>query len=110
MVVGDSVPAAKVRVMGNDSIVGTGELVAEPGSTMSVYISTDAARGSDDIPREAAEVLATVEKTVTSHNVRRATVIVCRTRACAEMREVATESFEFKRSGNSWIYNPTGER
>lgn len=110
MVVGDSVPAAKVPVMRNDSIVGMGELVAEPGSTMSAYISTDAARGSDDIPREAAEVLATVEKTVTSHDVRRATVIVCRTRACAEMREVATESFEFKRSGNSWIYNPTGER
>lgn len=110
MVVGDRVPAAKVPVIRNDSIVGKADLIAEPGSTMSVYISTDAARGTDDVRREAADMLATVEKTVTSHDVRRATVIVCRTRACAEMREVATESFEFKRSGNSWIYNPTGER
>lgn len=82
-------------------------LTAEPGNTMSVHVSTDMPPSAKaQMQAEAKEILDTQNDFADEYDIIRATVVVCRTIACAEMREDVDEVFVFERQKKSWIYNP----
>lgn len=81
-------------------------LTAEPGNTMSVYVSTDLPPSAkDQIQAQSKEILETQNEFADRYHIIRATVVVCCTIACADGREIPEEIFVFERKNQSWTYN-----
>lgn len=116
-------PHGKVRILGTGVFImprsaspedltpeerakGVVILTPEPGNTMSVKIATDTQRSArDQLLVEGREILETQNEFADKYHIIRATVIVCRTVACADGREIPEEIFVFERQNKSWMYN-----
>ena len=78
--------------------------VGPSGKSLTLYIETPTqATESAQIERDANEIIGRYGESTTSGPFVRATVGVCRTQACLEMREPPSEMFSFvQQSDGSW--------
>jgi hypothetical protein len=75
----------------------------EPGASMSLYISTPTPKSETQIlEQESRDVIEHMKDQIATHDVRGITVIVCRSKACAELRGMTSETFFFRKYGSSW--------
>jgi hypothetical protein len=83
---------------------GSGSVDGVPGNALTLYIETPTpATEPERLATEAQELLGLQEKIPAIKHATVASVGVCRTRLCVEMREVPQEMFNFVRDANgSW--------
>ena len=78
-------------------------LTPEPGASMSIYISTNTPKSETQrLEQEARDIIELMKDQIARHDVRAIGVIVCRSKACAEMRGMSSEDFNFRKYGSSW--------
>ena len=78
-------------------------------STLTMTIETPTPPSdSERVAREAFEMAVLHDASAETQSIRRITVAVCRSQACLELRELATEMFHFVRGNDgTWAVDPS---